>query len=135
MRSKLIVDLSQDNTPIIRVDLIHNEEDLRDKLLKRFFQNLDHTSNWLYAKPDFPVNEVPTTGWVITPISAKGLKYQGVAMLGRVIDSSQDKEKELSSLIGYFAQQYSSLKNEPISVVYKSQDNTGTITYNPDITV
>jgi len=132
MRSKFTVDLSVINSPIIRVDVLSNDEDLRDKVLKRFFEDLGSTSNWLYAKPDPSHAHIPGTGWTIRPIRKDDLSDAAYEIFDRLLQDDDHPEHMLSGLISHFAQRYASTKGEPISVVYTSGERKGTVTFVPD---
>ena len=45
MKSKITIDLDNDNQPVIKIDY-KQSEDVRDKMISRFFQALDFGSSW-----------------------------------------------------------------------------------------
>lgn len=45
MKSKITIDLAEDNQPIIQINYIPSE-DVRDKMIKRFLETFGHSSVW-----------------------------------------------------------------------------------------
>ena len=45
MKSKITIDLAEDNQPIIKVDYVYSE-DVRDKMVKRFLERFGGASCW-----------------------------------------------------------------------------------------
>ena len=57
MKSKITIDVDQDNQPIIKVEYSESD-DVRDKLVKRFIENFGHNSNsarveWGFTKAPY----------------------------------------------------------------------------------
>ena|SRR5687768_1755303 len=45
MKSKITIDLAEDNQPIIQINYVPSE-DVRDKMVKRFLETFGHSSVW-----------------------------------------------------------------------------------------
>lgn len=83
MKSKLTIDLAEDNQPIIRIEY-NPSEDVRDKMVKRFLETFGGAScwarfqyiDWAYA-PDNPIlNRVAE----LRPLSPDQLQENGKEM-------------------------------------------------------
>lgn len=53
MKSKIKIDLDGDNRPVIRITMSNDTEDLKDLVLRRFFEGLQYDSNALFAWPSY----------------------------------------------------------------------------------
>ncbi len=83
MKSSIKIDFAGlDNSvngfePVIRVEIIHSD-DVRDKLLSQFFENLNQCSNWLETDPSDigqPIgNDQGCRKWTIKPIGQTDLE-------------------------------------------------------------
>jgi hypothetical protein len=81
MKSKITIDVDQDNTPIIKVEYIPSE-DVRDKLVKKFLEAFGSYSCW--AHTFFIHNEnapVVNNTMIVRPISSDDLKEQAEGMI------------------------------------------------------
>lgn len=81
MKSKVTIDVDQDNTPILKVEYIPSE-DVRDKLVKKFLEDFGAQSCWarthyLHA-PDAPV--INNT-MIIRAVPPQNLKEESKEML------------------------------------------------------
>lgn len=81
MKSKITIDLDEDNQPVIKVDF-QTSEDVRDKMIARFFEKLGYGSVWFRMKV-FP-HDTLGTKYIIRPISSEELEKEGNEILGLV---------------------------------------------------
>lgn len=102
MRSTIKIELNFDegNLPVIEIISIYSD-DVRDKLISNFLQNLSHTSRWckiLYmgnASID-PID--PKHRWHITPVKPEELEREMELMKG-VIERWKDPVKAPHGLV------------------------------------
>lgn len=84
MKSRVSIDVDQDNQPIIKIEYIPSE-DVRDKLVKKFLESFGSVSAWartIYLhNPDAPV--INNT-MIIRPIPANELLSNSKEMEGMV---------------------------------------------------
>lgn len=86
MKSRITieVDFARNNQPVIKV-LKRNSDDVRDNLLKSFFEQLGGQSNWCRVDIDH-YNDDPLDAerrfdcWHITPVKSENLKEQSGLM-------------------------------------------------------
>lgn len=79
MKSRITVDLDEDNNPIIKIQYSYSE-DVRDSLVKRFLEKFGSQSCWarfMFVEDD-PAGRVSTSH--ITPITASQIPEQAKLM-------------------------------------------------------
>lgn len=94
MKSRLTIEVDFDNgnEPYIRCFLDHESDDVRDKLLKSFFQSLGHSSHELTVKYAEPQNN-GTVIIFIKPVKPEDLRKQGLNMIERFDEFMQHVKK------------------------------------------
>jgi len=66
MKSRISIDVDQDNQPIIKIDHVHSA-DVRDKLVKKFLEAFGTMSSW--CKVDFnPIYQDPSRDWDVNTV-------------------------------------------------------------------
>lgn len=82
MKSKLTIDLDEDNQPIIKIDFI-DSDDVRDKMVKRFLETFASDSCWAEFKHtgNGQVGLSMSKTAQIRPIPPINLQVQGKYML------------------------------------------------------
>lgn len=86
MKSKLRFDIGEDNSPIIYFE-VEQTDDLRDKIAKRFIEELGYESNWLTIQ--FLPSDSGVYKGVIIPVS-------DVEVLKDVIEERIPKKEPVS---------------------------------------
>lgn len=84
MDSRITIDLDFDNgnNPIIKIISSNESDDVRDKLLRTFLNNLGHASSW--CRILYKGNNSKHTFWHIAPIEPKDLAMESELMLGGI---------------------------------------------------
>jgi len=86
MNSTIRVDYDHDNyvgghaiSPVIKISLDKSSDDVRDKLLRTFFESLGHASNWLLVKFEGE-DKYGRSLITLSPVSPDRLKYNSEQM-------------------------------------------------------
>lgn len=81
MRSKITIDLDEDNQPIIKIDY-YASEDVRDKMVKRFLETFGGSSCWAEFKyADLTTTEYQNSMAKIRPIAPPDLQKHSEEMI------------------------------------------------------
>lgn len=90
MKSKITIDLDNDNQPVIKIDY-QSSEDVRDKMVSRFFGALDFGSNWCTIEfTDYTPNGSISK---IRPIRVSEMKQNALEILDRFNTEAKPEEK------------------------------------------
>lgn len=67
MRSKIMIDLDEDNQPIIKIDYF-SSEDVRDKMVKKFLEGFGGSERASFRFENIPGSEYINSTGIIRPI-------------------------------------------------------------------
>lgn len=87
MKSKITIDLDDDNQPIIKIDYFYSE-DVRDKMVKRFLEDFGGNSYWAkfrYSEDPAPYGSTDRTA-LIRPI-----KESDIPMYSDIMSKAADE--------------------------------------------
>lgn len=79
MLSKSLFDLDHSNAPIIKAQIL-SSPDVRDKIAKRFIEELGHLSKWCCIQP------ISETDYMISPIGPHELMVHAEDMLKAALE-------------------------------------------------
>lgn len=125
MKSTIKVDyLDKDGNglePVINVDLIESD-DVRDKLLKVFFEKLGHSSSWLKINVANRINSelFKKTNYTLTPIKPEDLDKESIEMSGMhtgIQDKEEFKEFLYRKMYGYTKHPLSTEKDDELGCI------------------
>jgi len=91
MRSKITieVDFENGNQPVIQI-LSRHSDDVRDRLISSFIENLKHVSRWCTIEymGGFEEGQERTHRWHIIPVKEEGIPSE-IKLMGAVINRSK----------------------------------------------
>src|SRR5688572_28955960 len=82
LQSKSVFDLDHSNNPVITLE-VKSSDDMRDKVARRFIEELAHTSQWCEILP------TGETSWIIYPIKPEELRKQAAYMIAKAGELEQ----------------------------------------------
>lgn len=78
MKSKITIDLAEDNQPVIKIQYV-DSEDVRDKMIKRFIETFSYSSVWVRWSYEGVISDCSVS--TLRPIPPKEMKSNAEEML------------------------------------------------------